>query len=121
MYVDDDEERERAPLQQQATLPEAYRSVPVPRWQRREGGCLAWWRTLAAYIGPGYMVAVGYMDPGNWATDLAGGAKYEFSLLFVVLLSSLLAMFLQVRCQGSDVHMLLCMYTWMPSASSSSI
>ncbi len=54
-------------------------------------------RTLAAYVGPGYMIAVGYMDPGNWATDIAGGALYQYSLLSTVLLSSLLAIFLQVR------------------------
>ncbi len=53
------------------------------------------WRKLLAFVGPGYLVAVGYMDPGNWATDLAGGSKYNYSLLSVILLSSLMAMFLQ--------------------------
>lgn len=53
------------------------------------------WRRLLAFSGPGYLVAVGYMDPGNWATDIAGGSRFGYRLLSVVLLSSLLAMFLQ--------------------------
>jgi manganese transport protein len=53
------------------------------------------WRKLLAFAGPGYLVAVGYMDPGNWATDLAAGSKYNYSLLSVILVSSLMAMFLQ--------------------------
>src|SRR5882757_8995522 len=53
------------------------------------------WRKLLAFSGPGYLVAVGYMDPGNWATDLAGGSAYGYSLLSVVLLSNLMAMLLQ--------------------------
>jgi manganese transport protein len=53
------------------------------------------WRKLLAFAGPGYLVAVGYMDPGNWATDLAGGSKYNYALLSVILLSSVVAMFLQ--------------------------
>jgi manganese transport protein len=55
-----------------------------------------WWRRIAAYLGPGYLVAVGYMDPGNWATDLAGGAAYGYALLWIVGVSSLMAMLLQV-------------------------
>jgi len=70
------------------SLGDAFRSVPVPAGA-------GWLRRLAAFIGPGYMVAVGYMDPGNWATDLAGGSAFGYSLLFVVLLSSLIAVFLQ--------------------------
>jgi manganese transport protein len=50
------------------------------------------------FIGPGYLVAVGYMDPGNWATDLAAGSKFGYSLLFVVLLSNFMAIFLQYLC-----------------------
>ena len=50
---------------------------------------------MFAFAGPGYLVAVGYMDPGNWATDLGGGSKFGYTLLSVVLLSSLIAMFLQ--------------------------
>src|SRR5690348_18445795 len=53
------------------SLAEVYRSVPV------SGG---WWRKVLAFAGPGYLVAVGYMDPGNWATDLAGGSKFGYSL-----------------------------------------
>ncbi len=53
------------------------------------------WRRALAFLGPGYLVAVGYMDPGNWATSLSGGARYGYTLLFVVLLSSVMAMFLQ--------------------------
>jgi manganese transport protein len=53
------------------------------------------WRRLAAFVGPGYLVAVGYMDPGNWATDLAGGSQFGYALLPVIALSSLVAMFLQ--------------------------
>jgi len=66
----------------------SHRSVPVPN-----GG--AFWRKLIAFAGPGYLVAVGYMDPGNWATDVAGGSAYGYGLLSVVLVSSLLAMILQ--------------------------
>ncbi|WP_432259382.1 Nramp family divalent metal transporter [Cupriavidus sp. TMH.W2] len=55
-----------------------------------------WWQRLPAFLGPGYLVAVGYMDPGNWATDLAGGSAYGYALLWVVLMSSLMAMLLQV-------------------------
>src|SRR3546814_14383834 len=55
-------------------------------------------RKLAAFAGPGYLVAVGYMDPGNWATALAGGSAYGYTLLAVALISSLMAMLLQVLC-----------------------
>jgi manganese transport protein len=54
-----------------------------------------WWRKLLAFVGPGYMVSVGYMDPGNWATDLAGGSKFGYALLAVILLSNLMAILLQ--------------------------
>jgi manganese transport protein len=50
---------------------------------------------MKSYIGPGALVAVGYMDPGNWSTDIAGGSMFGYKLLFVILLSSLMAMFLQ--------------------------
>ena len=69
------------------SLAEVYRSVPVA-----EGG---WWRQALAFAGPGYLVAVGYMDPGNWATDLAGGSRFGYSLLSVILLSNLVAILLQ--------------------------
>lgn len=70
------------------SLPESFRTINVPR-----GG--PWWRKALAFAGPGYMVAVGYMDPGNWATDLAGGARFGYTLLSMVLLSNLMAMLLQ--------------------------
>src|SRR5262245_31894351 len=63
---------------------------------RATGASLAgFWRKLLAFSGPGYLVAVGYMDPGNWATDLAGGSAFGYALLSVVLLSSLMAILLQ--------------------------
>jgi manganese transport protein len=70
------------------SLPEIYRTVPIFRG-------ISFWRKLCAFAGPGYLVAVGYMDPGNWATDLGGGSQFGYTLLSVVLLSSLVAMFLQ--------------------------
>jgi manganese transport protein len=56
------------------------------------------WRKLVAFLGPGYLVAVGYMDPGNWATSLAGGSKFGYALLFVALMSNLMAILLQALC-----------------------
>ena len=70
------------------SLPEIYRSLPIPQ----SAGFL---RKLLAFAGPGYLVAVGYMDPGNWATDLAGGSQYDYTLLSVILLSNLMAILLQ--------------------------
>jgi manganese transport protein len=69
------------------SLAEVYRSVPV------DGTTV--WRKLLAFAGPGYLVAVGYMDPGNWATDLAGGSQFGYTLLSVILLSNLMAVLLQ--------------------------
>ncbi|OON71133.1 divalent metal cation transporter [Hymenobacter sp. CRA2] len=71
------------------SLGDVYASIRVP------GHGASFWRKLLAFWGPGLMVAVGYMDPGNWATDLAGGARYGYTLLSVVLLSNLFAMLLQ--------------------------
>src|SRR6266403_382749 len=56
------------------------------------------WKKLTAFLGPGYLVAVGYMDPGNWATSLAGGSKFGYSLLTIALLSNLMAIVLQSLC-----------------------
>src|SRR5215211_367094 len=56
------------------------------------------WRKLLAFLGPGYLVAVGYMDPGNWATSLAGGSKFGYTLLTIALLSNLMAILLQALC-----------------------
>ena len=70
------------------SLPEVHGSVPVPP----VGG---FWKKMLAFAGPGYLVAVGYMDPGNWATDLAGGSRYGYTLLSVIMLSNLMAILLQ--------------------------
>jgi manganese transport protein len=71
------------------SLPESYRTIPVPK-------TFSFWRKLLAFSGPGYLVAVGYMDPGNWATDLAGGSAYGYTLMSVILISSLMAILLQI-------------------------
>src|SRR6185436_6557710 len=73
---------------QAPSLREVHRTVPIPK-------SFGFWRKMLAFSGPGYLVAVGYMDPGNWATDLAGGSAFGYALLSVVLLSSLMAMLLQ--------------------------
>ena len=70
------------------SLPESFRTVDIPAGA-------PWWRKMLAFAGPGYMVAVGYMDPGNWATDLAGGSRFGYTLLSVILLSNLMAILLQ--------------------------
>src|SRR5437870_4680756 len=70
------------------SLPEAHRTIPV-------ASSAHWLRKILAFAGPGYLVAVGYMDPGNWATDLGGGSKFGYSLLSVIFISNLMAMFLQ--------------------------
>jgi manganese transport protein len=70
------------------TLSEVYATIPVPQQA-------FWFRRLLAFSGPGYMVSVGYMDPGNWATDLAGGSKFGYTLLAVIMISNLMAILLQ--------------------------
>ena len=70
------------------SLPESFQTIGVPKG-------VGFWRKALAFAGPGYMVAVGYMDPGNWATDLAGGARFGYTLLSVILLSNLMAILLQ--------------------------
>src|SRR5207248_8520758 len=70
------------------SLPEVYASISIPVGA-------GFWRKLFAFAGPGFLVAVGYMDPGNWATDLAGGARYGYTLLSVIMLSNLMAILLQ--------------------------
>lgn len=70
------------------SLPESHRSIPI-------AANSSWLRKILAFAGPGYLVAVGYMDPGNWATDIGGGSKFGYALLSMVLLSNLMAMFLQ--------------------------
>jgi len=75
----------------QVSLAEVHRSIVVPV-------TASFWRKLLAFSGPGFLVAVGYMDPGNWATDLAGGAKFGYALLFIVMLSNFMAILLQHLC-----------------------
>ena len=81
---DDGWRRERG----RPTLSEVHRSIPVTE-------DTSFWRKLAAFAGPGYLVAVGYIDPGNWATSLAGGSAFGYSLLSVIMISNLMAIFLQ--------------------------
>jgi manganese transport protein len=73
------------------SLSEVFGSIPV-----RPTGSM--WKKLVAFLGPGYLVAVGYMDPGNWATSLAGGSKFGYALLTVALLSNMMAILLQALC-----------------------
>jgi manganese transport protein len=73
---------------EQASLAEVHRSILVPK-------TASFWRKLLAFSGPGFLVAVGYMDPGNWATDLQGGAQFGYTLLSVIMISNLMAILLQ--------------------------
>ena len=75
----------------EVSLPEVHRTIVVP-------GTASFWRKLIAFSGPGFLVAVGYMDPGNWATDLAGGARFGYALLSVIMISNLMAILLQHLC-----------------------
>ena len=77
--------------QKRPSLPEVHRSIPIPNVR-------SFWRKMLAYAGPGYLVSVGYMDPGNWATDIAGGSQFGYALLTVILLSNLMAILLQSLC-----------------------
>ena len=77
--------------QNRPSLPEVHRSIKIPEGK-------GFWRKMLAYAGPGYLVSVGYMDPGNWATDIAGGSKFGYTLLSVILLSNLMAILLQSLC-----------------------
>ncbi|HEV2177554.1 MAG TPA: Nramp family divalent metal transporter [Terriglobia bacterium] len=70
------------------SLPEVHRSVAVPAGA-------SFWRKLLAFSGPGFLIAVGYMDPGNWATDIAGGSQFAYRLVFVLFASNLMAILLQ--------------------------
>ena len=73
------------------SLQEVNSTIPIPKG-------LSFWRKMLAFSGPGYLVAVGYMDPGNWATDLAGGSQFGYTQLSVILLSNLMAILLQSLC-----------------------
>src|SRR5947208_9989507 len=70
------------------SLREVHRSISIPTGA-------SFWRKLLAFSGPGFLVAVGYMDPGNWATDIAGGSRFAYQLMFVLLVSNLMAILLQ--------------------------
>jgi manganese transport protein len=70
------------------SLPEAHRTIPI-------AAGASWFRKIFAFAGPGYLVAVGYMDPGNWATDIGGGSKFGYTLLSVIIISNFMAMILQ--------------------------
>jgi manganese transport protein len=72
----------------QPSLPEVHATVSV-------SGSPLYWKRLLGFIGPGFLISVGYMDPGNWATDIAGGSQFGYTLLFVVMLSNLMAILLQ--------------------------
>ena len=76
------------PGRRRPSLADSYRSVAVPAGSRT-------WRKLGAFSGPGYLIAVGYMDPGNWATDIAGGSAFGYQLLSVILISNVMAIVLQ--------------------------
>ena len=78
----------RARISQLPSLPESHRTVPI------HAG-IGWFKKVLAFAGPGYLVAVGYMDPGNWATDIGGGSKFGYTLLSVILISNVMAMILQ--------------------------
>src|SRR3954453_260293 len=69
------------------SLPEVHASVPTSQ--------ASFWRRMFAFAGPAYLVSVGYMDPGNWATDLEGGARFGYQLLWVLIMSNLMAILLQ--------------------------
>jgi manganese transport protein len=70
------------------SLPEVHSSVHISRSP-------IFWRRLLGFVGPGFLISVGYMDPGNWATDIAGGSQFGYTLLFVIMLSNLMAILLQ--------------------------
>src|SRR5665213_4564477 len=70
------------------SLPELHSSVRISKSPQM-------WRRLLGFLGPGFLISVGYMDPGNWATDLAAGSRYGYTLLFVIMLSNLMAILLQ--------------------------
>src|SRR5947209_18979385 len=69
------------------SLDDVHRTVAIPSGH--------WWRRLFAFAGPAYMVSVGYMDPGNWATDIAGGSRFGYRLIWILLMSNLMAVLLQ--------------------------
>src|SRR5262245_4012023 len=78
----------RLPTALEGSLPEVHGSVAIP-------GGPSFWRRLFAFAGPAYMISVGYMDPGNWATDIEGGSRFGYQLIWVLLMSNLMAVLLQ--------------------------
>src|SRR5471030_2894130 len=70
------------------SLPEVHSSVGISRSP-------IYWRRLLGFLGPGFLISVGYMDPGNWATDIAGGSQFGYTLLSVIMISNLMAILLQ--------------------------
>ncbi|MDP2735204.1 MAG: divalent metal cation transporter, partial [bacterium] len=78
----------KATLAESPSLPEIFSSVPIPTGA-------SWFRKLFAFAGPAYLVSVGYMDPGNWATDIEGGSRFGYQLVWVLLLSNWMAILLQ--------------------------
>ena len=74
-----------------ASLSDVHRTIPV----RAD---VSMWRRALAFVGPGYLVSVGYMDPGNWATSIAGGAQFGYTLLVIALMSNIMAIILQSLC-----------------------
>jgi manganese transport protein len=81
-------DRSAVPEHEARSLAEVHRTVPVP-------AAASWLRRMFAFAGPAYLVSVGYMDPGNWATDLAGGARFGYRLVWVLIMSNLMAVLLQ--------------------------
>src|SRR5271169_1641004 len=75
-------------LERKPSLPEMFSSVRLSQSPN-------FWRRVLGFAGPGFLISVGYMDPGNWATDLAGGSRYGYTLLFVIMVSNLMAILLQ--------------------------
>src|ERR1017187_8655964 len=73
---------------EEPSLPSVHASVRISRSP-------LYWRRLLGFIGPGFLISVGYMDPGNWATDIAGGSRFGYTLLFVIMASNLIAVLLQ--------------------------
>src|SRR3954466_13337992 len=78
-------------LSHDASLSEVHESVDISKQKNP-------WRKIFAFFGPAYLVSVGYMDPGNWATDIAGGSQFGYTLIWVLLMSNIIAVLLQSFC-----------------------
>lgn len=108
----DESAQKSGPPLSHLSLEGLHGSVAVP--SSRAG----FWRQMAAFFGPGVLISVAYMDPGNWGTDLAGGAQFKYGLLWVVALASLMAIFLQVIAARVGVatgrDLAQCCYDWYP-------